>query len=123
MKELKPGDFCPLIKGDCLGLKCNWFTQIRGTNPNTGEPVDHWGCAVAWLPTLLIENAQQSRQQGAAIESFRNEMVKANEVNQNLQIMQLQQMAKEDAHGSLPKPLVDITPVVDIDDEDFLIRK
>ena len=42
------------------------------------------GCAVAWNPILQIETAQQSRQAGAAIESFRNEMVKANESNQNL---------------------------------------
>jgi len=33
---------------------------------------------------LLVENAMQSRQAGAAIESFRNEMVKANESNQNI---------------------------------------
>jgi len=33
---------------------------------------------------LLVENAMQSRQTGGAIESFRNEMVKANESNQNL---------------------------------------
>jgi len=30
---------------------------------------------------LLIENAQQSRSTGAAVESFRNEMVKANDLN------------------------------------------
>ena len=28
------------------------------------------------VPVLLIENAQQSRQTGAAVESFRNEVVK-----------------------------------------------
>jgi hypothetical protein len=38
--------------------------------------VDEWGCAVAWLPLLLIENASQSRQTGAAVESFRNEVAK-----------------------------------------------
>lgn len=68
-----------MIKKDCVGLKCVWFTQVRGTNPNTGKEVDEWACAVAWLPVLLIENSQQQRQTGAAIESFRNEMVKANE--------------------------------------------
>ena len=36
---------------------------------------------MAWLPVLLIENAQQSRQTGA-VESFRNEMVEANKVSQ-----------------------------------------
>ena len=36
---------------------------------------------MAWLPVLLIENAQQSRQTGAAVESFRNEMVEANKIS------------------------------------------
>jgi len=55
------------------------FTQLRGNNPNTGEPIDEWGCAIAWIPVLLIENSQQQRQTGAAVESFRNEVVKSNE--------------------------------------------
>ncbi len=71
--KLEQGKFCPLIGEDCLGLKCAWFTQVRGTNPQTGEPVDEWGCAVTWMPLLLIENSQQQRQTGAAVESFRNE--------------------------------------------------
>ena len=57
---------------------------MKGTNPNDGKEVDEYACAIAWLPMLLVENAAQSRQAGAAIESFRNEMVKANESNQNL---------------------------------------
>lgn len=80
--QIKPGNFCPLMHKDCIGIQCSWFTQVRGTNPNTGQEVDEWGCAVTWLPVLLIENAQQSRQAGAAIESFRNEMVEATHSNQ-----------------------------------------
>jgi hypothetical protein len=30
---------------------------------------------MAWLPLLLVENASQSRQTGAAVESFRNAIV------------------------------------------------
>ena len=41
--------------------------------------MDEWGCAITWLPMLLIENSQQQRSTGSAIESFRNEMIKANE--------------------------------------------
>jgi hypothetical protein len=77
--QIKPGNYCPLVKEECLGLKCSWFTQIRGSNPNTGADVDEWACAIAWMPVLLIENSQQQRQTGAAVESFRNEMVTANE--------------------------------------------
>jgi hypothetical protein len=78
--KLEPGTFCPLIQADCKGLQCSWFTQVRGTNPNTGKEVDEWGCAVTWLPMLMIENSQQQRQTGAAVESFRNEMVTASQL-------------------------------------------
>ena len=78
--KLEHGNYCPLIKKDCIGLQCSWFTQMRGTNPNTGADVDEYACAIAWLPMLLTENSQQQRQTGAAVESFRNEMVKGNEV-------------------------------------------
>lgn len=82
--ELKPSTYCPLVKKDCLQMGCSWFTQMRGVNPNTGKEVDEWGCAITWLPVLLIENSNQQRQTGAAVESFRNEMVKANEVSQQV---------------------------------------
>lgn len=77
--ELKAGNYCPLLRKECIGLQCNWFIQVRGKNPNTGKDVDEWGCSIAWLPHLLIENANQTRQAGAATESFRNEMVKASD--------------------------------------------
>ena len=56
--------------------------QMRGKNPNTGQDIDEWSCTIRWMPVLLLENSQQSRQAGAAIESFRNEMVTANQSNQ-----------------------------------------
>jgi hypothetical protein len=48
-----------------------------GKNPQTGQEVSEWNCAVSWLPMLLIEGSQQTRQAGSAIESFRNEIVNA----------------------------------------------
>ena len=78
------GDYCPLIQKKCKEHKCKFYTQIMGKNPNTGEDVNQFDCAVTWLPMLLIEGSQQTRQSGAAIESFRNEMVKMNENSLNL---------------------------------------
>lgn len=89
--KLEPGKYCPLVKKDCLGLQCAWFIQLRGSHPQTGEPVDEWGCAMTWMPLLTIENSKEQRQTGAAVESFRNEMVKANELNLQLQAAALQQ--------------------------------
>lgn len=77
--KIEPGKYCPLIKKDCIGLQCSWFMLVRGKNPQTGQDIDEWGCAVTWLPVLLIENSQQQRQTGAAVESFRNEVVKSAE--------------------------------------------
>ena len=74
--DLEREHWCPLIGEECMKLKCEWFTQVRGMNPQTGQEVDEWGCAVTWLPMLLIENSQKQIQTGAAVESFRNEIVK-----------------------------------------------
>lgn len=82
--ELKRENWCPLIKKECVGLKCAWFIKVEGYDINTGKRVDEWNCSMAFLPMLLIENSGQQRQTGAAVESFRNEMVKANETNINV---------------------------------------
>lgn len=76
---------CPLNNFEpCKQMECAWFMQVRGHNPNTGAEVDEWACSMALLPMLLIENSQQQRQTGAAVESFRNEMVRANETSQQV---------------------------------------
>ena len=85
--KIEPKNQCPLNNFEpCKQLDCAWFMKIRGTNPNTGQDIDDWGCSVAWMPILLIENSQMSRQTGAAVESFRNEMIKSNEVSQQILI-------------------------------------
>lgn len=76
---------CPLDGfKPCRQLECAWFLKVVGKNPNTGADVDEWGCSMAWMPIMIIENSQQQRQTGAAVESFRNEMVKSNEVGQRV---------------------------------------
>ena len=76
---------CPLDGfKPCRQLECAWFMKIAGTNPNTGKDVEEWGCSMAWMPMLMIENSQQQRGTSAAVESFRNEMAKNNEVGQRV---------------------------------------
>lgn len=76
------GKICPLHKKDMSTVchKCPWWTLLRGKHPQTGADIDEWGCAIGMLPMLLCENAKESRQTGAAVETFRNEMVKSNYV-------------------------------------------
>jgi hypothetical protein len=56
-----------------------FWTHVRGTSPQGGE-VDMPDCAIKWLPMLLIEGSKVGRETGAAVESFRNEMVKSNTI-------------------------------------------
>ena len=86
---------CPLMGTECIEdgaikdgelVKCRFWVHVQGKNPQTGETVSNGDCAFCWTPMLLIENSQQQRQTGAAVESFGNEMVKANESSQKLLI-------------------------------------
>lgn len=67
---------CREIIAEC---DCPKFVSIKGNDPQTGAVIDRHGCVDSFLPLLLIENAQMSRQTAAAVESFRNGAVKANE--------------------------------------------
>ena len=87
-----------------MGLQCAWFTKVAGYDMNTGKEVEEWHCAIAWMPMLMVENSGQQRQTGAAVESFRNEMVKAQ--------VESQKMLLTAATLSSPPPAnqIDITP-------------
>lgn len=60
--------------GKPILYRCPWYVMVRGVDPNTGNEVDEWNCAIAWMPALMINTANESRKGAAAIESFRNEM-------------------------------------------------
>lgn len=63
-----------------INSRCRKWRQIQGTNPNTGEPLNQWDCVDGWMPFLTLENTQQVRQVGAAVESFRNEAARTSQV-------------------------------------------
>ena len=94
--EIKTVLTCPL-NSKCEEIKdgaihrCAWYTKLAGTNPNTGEQTDEQGCAMSWMPMLLIENSMQQRSTSAAVESFRNEMTSANQTSQQILLAQVQQ--------------------------------
>ena len=83
--KIEPKNNCPLNNFEpCKQLDCAWFIEIHGTHPNTGEALKDWCCAMSMMPMMLIENARQQHSTAAAVESFRNEMVKANETSQKV---------------------------------------
>jgi len=79
-KKFAPGSMCPMLGKACVGEQCAWWTHLRGMNPQTGQEIDKEECAIATLPILLVENSRQQYSTGAAVESFRNEMVKGNDL-------------------------------------------
>lgn len=109
--EMKPGNWCPLIRKKCVEHKCSWFVQVRGLNPNTGAEIDEWACAVSWMPLLSIEVAQKENQTGAAVESFRNEVVKANNENRQLYLDSI-------SKNIIPASITPLTPTINLLPED-----
>lgn len=85
------GDVCPFHQKPVEKVchKCPLFAQLRGVDANTGKEIDEWACAIAMLPGLTIENSNMQRQTGAAVESFRNEMVKSNQLALAMQYQDL----------------------------------
>jgi len=82
LAECPLGAKCEEVKeenGRQVLYRCPWYTKVRGTDMNTGEEKDDWGCAIAWLPALMINTANESRKGVAATEAFRNEMVRQGE--------------------------------------------
>jgi hypothetical protein len=77
------GSQCEEIRDGSIH-RCAWHIELAGTNPTTGEQINERGCAMHWMPLLLVENSQQQRSTSAAVESFRNEMVQAHDQNQRL---------------------------------------
>ena len=80
MPIFDPDGKCPLLNKKCIKHQCVWYNMLQGKNPQTGLDVQEWGCSIAWIPLLLIENSQQIMGTKAATESFRNEMVQSNNI-------------------------------------------
>lgn len=56
---------------------CPKWIVLHGKDPQKDTAGTIHGCVDSLLPMLLIENSQMSRQTGAAVESFRNAVVEA----------------------------------------------
>ena len=67
------GQWCPLIRKDCVKHKCAWYINVQGRDPQTGQETNNWGCSIAYLPLLQIEMANQSRQTTASVDNLRTE--------------------------------------------------
>lgn len=95
----EPGQVCPLHKADVSQVchACPWWVRVRGKDPQSEAELDHWACAVGWLPALLIEGAGQARSTTAAVDAMRNEAAQANQV---LQAMVMTAATTPPAHAA-----------------------
>lgn len=67
---------CPLIDAPCRKHGCTHYQKLIGTNPQTGEPQDEYGCAHIWANLLTIELSASVRRHAAATDAMRNEAVR-----------------------------------------------
>ena len=111
---------CPLLKKACVGHDCAWYAHMVGKDPQTGADMDHWDCAVRWLPVLITEQARQTRGVQAAVESARNEAIKTGEkVEQAVrqkdsyvippELRLIGQMIQDGKTGQISPPVIDIS--------------
>ena len=52
--------------------RCAWYTELKGTDPQTGEEVSDWKCAIAWMPIVGIEGNKIGMSNVQATEGTRN---------------------------------------------------
>lgn len=81
---------------------CPMWTLVRGKDPQSTEDVDQWNCALAWLPMMMINVAQQSRQTGASCDKVATEIKKFhdNMAKQNNQMHQLLTGPRDDREAA-----------------------
>lgn len=53
--------------------KCRWWTHVTGKDPQSEKVIDHFDCAMAWMPVTTLEASQMTRQNTATMQEFRNE--------------------------------------------------
>jgi len=52
--------------------KCRFWIHVAGKDPQSFNQIDWFDCAIAWMPTLLIENAQMIRHNTASVDKTAN---------------------------------------------------
>ena len=54
---------------------CMFWVTIQGKNPQDNTDIKNGGCAISWMPILMIENNNVGRGVAASVQSMRNEGV------------------------------------------------
>lgn len=76
-----PADkYCPMWRKPQSKVchTCPWWTNVAGANPQTGERLDRWDCAMTWAPLLAVNAAREANAAACEISAFRVEVAKNN---------------------------------------------
>jgi len=55
-------------------ITCRWWQHLFGKDPQSEKQIDTFDCAIAWLPTVVIEGAQMSRHTTASVDKLANQV-------------------------------------------------
>lgn len=92
--------------------KCRKWVQILGKHPQTGADVNVFDCVDRWATALQLSQTQEIRQVGAAIESFRNQMVVLNASDQ-VQKALAEDQARQQLEATTPAKLLQVQEATD----------
>ena len=72
---------CPLHKKAMSKVchTCPMWISVRGKNPQTGEDIDDWNCALAWSAILSVQTAKEAHMVSCEVNAMRNETKKAHD--------------------------------------------
>ncbi|MHB8727575.1 MAG: hypothetical protein ACYC9K_00895 [Sulfuricaulis sp.] len=93
---------CPLFKTKCKEHACQWWVNVQGVHPQTGDTVNAWDCSVNWIPVLVVDVARQARNGAAATESFRNLVLKMSQPSVRDDVPPVDVARVENARINLP---------------------
>ena len=70
------GTICPLHRKDVSRVchTCAWYTRIQGVNPQTGEHLDKWLCAITAQVLAVLDVGKAATAGAATTQELRNDM-------------------------------------------------
>lgn len=70
-----PDLICPLHRQKMSKVchTCPMWMCVKGKNPQTGEDVDDWNCALVWGPLLAVQQAKEAYAVSRELNQMRNE--------------------------------------------------
>lgn len=73
-----------------LSGSCERWAKVSGSHPQTGEPLDKWGCVDDLQHILLLEIGNQTSKVSVELNVLRNETVKAHSESMTMSAVAVQ---------------------------------